>query len=99
MSLAVWPLFGSLLSRTVLFPDWPRPYKDDWGAVSERGSLKLTAEYWIIGGMRVFLSGIACVGKTTVGSKLARMLEFIRRNADPVWLHQNEMWEEIVDVE
>jgi hypothetical protein len=19
--------------------------------------------------------------------------EFIRRNADPIWLHQNEMWE------
>jgi hypothetical protein len=23
--------------------------------------------------------------------------EFIRRNADPIWLHQNEMWEYIVD--
>jgi len=23
--------------------------------------------------------------------------EFIRRNADPVWLHQNEMWENIAD--
>ncbi len=23
--------------------------------------------------------------------------EFIRRNADPVWLHQNEMWEHIQD--
>ena len=22
--------------------------------------------------------------------------EFIRRNADPLWLHQNEMWEYIV---
>lgn len=22
--------------------------------------------------------------------------EFIRRNADPIWLHQNEMWEYIV---
>jgi hypothetical protein len=21
--------------------------------------------------------------------------EFIRRNADPLWLHQNEMWEDI----
>ena len=21
--------------------------------------------------------------------------EFIRRNADPIWLHQNEMWEEM----
>lgn len=21
--------------------------------------------------------------------------EFIRRNADPVWLHENELWEEI----
>ena len=21
--------------------------------------------------------------------------EFIRRNADPIWLHQNEMWEYI----
>ena len=23
--------------------------------------------------------------------------EFIRRNADPIWLHQNEMWEYIDD--
>jgi hypothetical protein len=23
--------------------------------------------------------------------------EFIKRNADPVWLHQNEMWELISD--
>jgi uncharacterized protein YnzC (UPF0291/DUF896 family) len=23
--------------------------------------------------------------------------EFIRRNADPIWLHQNEMWECISD--
>jgi hypothetical protein len=23
------------------------------------------------------------------------MEDFIRRNADPIWLHQNEMWEEI----
>lgn len=25
--------------------------------------------------------------------------EFIRRNADPIWLHQNEMWEDIDAVE
>jgi hypothetical protein len=25
------------------------------------------------------------------------MDEFIRRNADPIWLHQNEMWEYMVD--
>jgi 16S rRNA U516 pseudouridylate synthase RsuA-like enzyme len=25
--------------------------------------------------------------------------EFIRRNADPIWLHQNEMWEYITDDE
>ena len=23
--------------------------------------------------------------------------DFIRRNADPIWLHQNELWEYIVD--
>ena len=23
--------------------------------------------------------------------------EFIRRNADPIWLHQNEMWEDMID--
>jgi len=23
--------------------------------------------------------------------------ELIRRNADPIWLHQNEMWEYMVD--
>ena len=25
--------------------------------------------------------------------------EFIRTNADPIWLHQNEMWEYLVDDE
>ena len=25
------------------------------------------------------------------------MDEFIRRNADPIWLHQNEMWEYMDD--
>ena len=25
--------------------------------------------------------------------------EFIRKNADPIWLHQNEMWEYINDVD
>jgi hypothetical protein len=25
--------------------------------------------------------------------------EFIRRNADPIWLHQNEMWEYMIDEE
>jgi len=25
--------------------------------------------------------------------------EFILRNADPIWLHQNEMWEYVVDEE
>jgi hypothetical protein len=25
--------------------------------------------------------------------------EFIRRNADPIWLHQNEMWEELYELE
>ena len=25
--------------------------------------------------------------------------EFIRNNADPIWLHQNEMWELIEDTE
>ncbi len=23
--------------------------------------------------------------------------EFTRRNADPIWLHQNEMWEDMTD--
>ena len=23
--------------------------------------------------------------------------EFIQQNADPMWLHQNEMWEDIID--
>ena len=27
------------------------------------------------------------------------MDEFIRRNADPIWLHQNEIWEDVVDEE
>jgi len=25
--------------------------------------------------------------------------EYIRRNADPIWLHQNEMWEYMIDEE
>ncbi len=25
--------------------------------------------------------------------------EFIRRNADPIWLQQNEMWEHMIDDE
>ena len=25
--------------------------------------------------------------------------EFIRRNADPIWLHQNEMWEYLMEDE
>jgi hypothetical protein len=25
--------------------------------------------------------------------------EFIRRNADPIWLYQNEMWEELYELE
>jgi hypothetical protein len=25
------------------------------------------------------------------------MDEFVRRNADPIWLHQNEMWEYMID--
>ena len=25
--------------------------------------------------------------------------EFIRRNVDPIWLHQNEMWEDMNDDE
>jgi len=25
--------------------------------------------------------------------------EFIRRNADPIWLQQNEMWEYVIDDE
>jgi len=25
--------------------------------------------------------------------------EFIRRNADPIWLHQNEMWKYLTDNE
>ena len=25
--------------------------------------------------------------------------EFIRRNADPIWLHQNEMWDYMTDDE
>ena len=25
--------------------------------------------------------------------------EFIRRNADPIWLHQNEMWEYLTEFE
>jgi hypothetical protein len=25
--------------------------------------------------------------------------EFIRRNADPIWLHQNEMWEYMTETD
>ncbi|SEH07184.1 Uncharacterised protein [Candidatus Venteria ishoeyi] len=35
-----------------------------------------------------------CIPNEDVGNEVNKG-EFIRRNADPVWLHENEMWEYI----
>lgn len=43
--------------------------------------------------MRVFINGkqVKIKRPPTIDGMDAE--EFIRRNADPLWLHQNEMWE------
>ena len=43
--------------------------------------------------MTIFVNGKQKRVKRSVTIDGMGMDEFIRRNADPIWLHQNEMWE------
>ena len=43
--------------------------------------------------MTIFLNGKQVRVKRPVTIDGMDVDEFIRRNADPIWLHQNEMWE------
>jgi 16S rRNA U516 pseudouridylate synthase RsuA-like enzyme len=45
--------------------------------------------------MTIFLNGKQKRVKRPVTIEGMDVDEFIRRNADPIWLHQNEMWEYI----
>ncbi len=43
--------------------------------------------------LTVFINGKQKRVKRSLAVDGMEVDEFIRRNADPVWLHQNEMWE------
>jgi len=43
--------------------------------------------------MTIFVNGMQKRVKRPVTIDGMDVDEFIRRNADPIWLHQNEMWE------
>jgi hypothetical protein len=45
--------------------------------------------------MTVFMNGKQKRVKRPVNIDGMDVDEFIRNNADPIWLHQNEMWEDI----
>jgi len=45
--------------------------------------------------MTVFINGKQKRVKRPMTIEGVGVDEFIRRNADPIWLHQNEMWEDM----
>lgn len=45
--------------------------------------------------MTIFINGKQKQVKRPVTIEGISVDEFTRRNADPIWLHQNEMWEDI----
>jgi hypothetical protein len=45
--------------------------------------------------MTIFINGKQKRVKRPVTIEGMDIDEFIKRNADPIWLHQNEMWEDI----
>ena len=47
--------------------------------------------------MTVFMNGTQKRVKRPITIDGMDADEFIRRNADPIWLHQNEMWEYMTD--
>ena len=46
--------------------------------------------------MTIFINGIQKSVKRPPTIDGIDVEDFIERNADPIWLHQNEMWEDIV---
>jgi len=75
----------------------------DWVSIMPKRKRKLTAaekaekkrrrkEY-----MTIFINGKQKRVKRPPTIDGLDVDEFIRRNADPIWLHQNEMWEYMVD--
>ncbi|MFH2045086.1 MAG: hypothetical protein ABIK92_08055 [Pseudomonadota bacterium] len=49
--------------------------------------------------MTIFINGKQKQVKRPITTDGMDVDEFIRRNADPIWLHQNKMWEYITDDE
>ena len=47
--------------------------------------------------MTIFINGKQKRVKRPQTIDCLDMDEFIRRNADPIWLHQNELWEYMID--
>ncbi|EMS77448.1 hypothetical protein Dpo_15c00240 [Desulfotignum phosphitoxidans DSM 13687] len=61
--------------------------------VAEKAEKKLRRKEY----MTVFINGKQKRVKRPQTIDGLDMDEFIRRNADPIWLHQNEMWEYMID--
>ncbi len=49
--------------------------------------------------MTIFIKGKQKRVKRTPTIDGMNVDEYIQRNADPIWLHQNEMWEYMIDEE
>ena len=49
--------------------------------------------------MTIFINGKQKRVKRTPTIDGINVDEYIQRNADPIWLHQNEMWEYMIDEE
>jgi len=49
--------------------------------------------------MTIFINGKQKRVKRTPTIDGMNVDEYIQRNADPIWLHQNEMWEYMIDEE
>jgi len=49
--------------------------------------------------MTIFINGKQKKVKKSPKADGMDVDEFIRRNADPIWLHQNEMWEYMENAE
>ena len=49
--------------------------------------------------MTIFVNGKQKRVKRTPTIDGMNVDEYIQRNADPIWLHQNEMWEYMIDEE
>jgi len=47
--------------------------------------------------MTIFINGRQKLAKRPPTIEGLEVDEFIHRNADPIWLHQNEMWEYMIE--